>query len=512
MNCTGPRSSRTMHATDREGDNLGTAAEPVETFHEWHGLPLLSDRRVSRHLVADAVAIADAVVILVASALAFYLYVIGELQADQLVNQYVGASVFAVIAYTAFMRLTGPGLESRLANVGQMMRHAIQSLSLMLVTWMTVGFLTKSMALWSRGWIVLWLGFSIVGLLLVRLVLRLAIRHWRRTERWQDRVAIVGVPSRALRSARIIQRRAGKDVRIVGLFDDRAADRMEHGGIKASGTVDDLIAFIRDNHVDAVILDMPWSWEERIFRLCDQLGMMPVDIHLVLPSRSMDALFPVSTTVYGVPSMQIITRPLSDRQMLIKRTFDLVVGGLITLAVSPLILLVAVAIRLESKGPALFVQPRHGFKDTVFNIYKFRTMYTEMCDPTGRVRTNKGDSRVTTVGRLLRRWSVDELPQLFNVLKGDMSLVGPRPHPVNMQAADREYREVVVQYAARHRMKPGITGRSQVKGLRGAADTEDKALRRVECDLEYIANWSVWEDVWIMIQTAWAVVRGDGAY
>jgi exopolysaccharide biosynthesis polyprenyl glycosylphosphotransferase len=203
---------------------------------------------------------------------------------------------------------------------------------------------------------------------------------------------------------------------------------------------------------------------------------------------------------------------LTDRQVLMKRIEDLVLASLMIVAVSPVMLLAAAAIRLGSRGPILFRQPRHGFNDTIINVYKFRTMYVERADPSGVARTLRNDPRVTRVGRFLRRWSVDELPQLFNVLKGDMSIVGPRPHPIGMLAAASDYREVVSNYAARHRVKPGITGWAQVAGYRGEADTVEKAQRRVEFDLEYIARWSLLFDLRILLLTAVAMISGKEAY
>ncbi len=214
----------------------------------------------------------------------------------------------------------------------------------------------------------------------------------------------------------------------------------------------------------------------------------------------------------GVHLMQMGSRPLTERQILAKRMEDLTLGALITLAVAPVLLLIALLIRLESPGPVFFRQKRHGFNDTLFEIFKFRTMYVEQGDASGRERTVRGDPRVTPLGRFLRRWSLDELPQLLNVLKGDMSLIGPRPHPVGMLAEKDDYRDVVQNYAARHRVKPGITGWAQVNGYRGAAETKEVARLRVEHDLEYIDRWSLLFDFRILVMTAVSVAAGTEAY
>ncbi|MCB2055413.1 MAG: sugar transferase [Geminicoccaceae bacterium] len=182
------------------------------------------------------------------------------------------------------------------------------------------------------------------------------------------------------------------------------------------------------------------------------------------------------------------------------------------LFLAPLMLLVALAIRLESRGPVFFVQPRYGLGCRMFDCVKFRSMRTDACDRDARQLTRRGDPRVTRVGAFIRRTSIDELPQLFNVLTGDMSLVGPRPHPVQARAGDRLYEEVVADFARRYRVPPGLTGLAQVAGLRGATDTEDKLVRRFELDLAYIASWSIWLDLAILARTPWASLKGDNAY
>jgi lipopolysaccharide/colanic/teichoic acid biosynthesis glycosyltransferase len=179
---------------------------------------------------------------------------------------------------------------------------------------------------------------------------------------------------------------------------------------------------------------------------------------------------------------------------------------------SPVVLLIATLIRLTSPGPVLFRQTRFGFNNVPIEILKFRTMYHHFGDPTGASSTTRDDPRVTPIGRILRRTSLDELPQLFNVLQGDMSIVGPRAHAIDMKIADQLYYDAVQSYAARHRVKPGITGLAQVSGLRGEINTLEKARRRIEYDLEYIENWSIWIDLWIIVKTIIQVPFDKDAY
>jgi Undecaprenyl-phosphate glucose phosphotransferase len=468
---------------------------------------------VSRRLLADALRLADLIAIVAAGGIAFLIYVVGVLDAAWLNTYYLTATTVAGGVYVAIAQALRAYRYERLADLSYVTQRALAALATMAVIWLLVGFATRSTEFWSRGWTLLWLAVCALHLITLRLGLSVAISHWREKRRWQDRIVVVGATDIAERLVEDIREHGAADAEIVGVFDERHGPRRPAlAGLPMIGDVDGLAEFSRTHHVDCVILALPWSSEERILRLSERLGVMPVDINLAFPTQSLHRRFRDWVSAYGVPLMQIGSKPLTDRQVFVKRLEDLVLGWLILAAISPVLLITAIAIKLESRGPVLFRQPRHGFNDTIFNIYKFRTMYVDRADPTGRARTTRNDPRVTRIGRFLRRWSIDELPQLLNVVKGDMSLIGPRPHPVGMLAADADYRQVVANYAARHRMKPGITGWAQVAGYRGEAETVEKARRRVDLDLEYIAHWSPLFDIRILLLTAATVISGKGAY
>ena len=213
-----------------------------------------------------------------------------------------------------------------------------------------------------------------------------------------------------------------------------------------------------------------------------------------------------------MPTLDLLDKPLSDGALFAKAVFDRVAGGLLLIACAPLMAAIALAVRLTSPGPAIFRQERFGFNNERIVIYKFRTLYNDQCDPFARRQVTRDDPRVTPLGRFLRRSSFDELPQLLNVLKGDLSLVGPRPHALDARAADREYHNAVDGYFARHRVKPGVTGWAQVNGWRGETDTLEKIQRRVEFDLDYIENWSMLLDVYIVALTPFSLMFGANAY
>jgi exopolysaccharide biosynthesis polyprenyl glycosylphosphotransferase len=240
--------------------------------------------------------------------------------------------------------------------------------------------------------------------------------------------------------------------------------------------------------------------------------VLPLDIRL---SAHMSQLRfrPRSYSYIGsVPMLDIFDKPINDWDSVAKRLFDICFSILGIIALSPIMIGTAIAIKLDSKGPVFFRQKRHGFNNEVINVMKFRSMYSEMCDPTAVKAVTKGDPRVTKVGRFIRKTSIDELPQFFNVLKGDLSLVGPRPHAVAGRAQDVLFHEVVEGYFARHRVKPGVTGWAQINGWRGEIDSDEKIKSRTEYDLAYIENWSLWFDLKILMLTPIRLLNTDNAY
>jgi exopolysaccharide biosynthesis polyprenyl glycosylphosphotransferase len=210
--------------------------------------------------------------------------------------------------------------------------------------------------------------------------------------------------------------------------------------------------------------------------------------------------------------LELLGRPIGEWRSVVKSCEDKLLALLIVVLLTPLIVAIAVAIKLDSRGPVLFVQKRYGYGQRVFNVFKFRTMWAADADPLGEQLTRRDDPRVTRVGAFLRRTSLDELPQLLNVLRGEMSIVGPRPHPLHAKAADTLYHEAVNRYALRHRVKPGITGWAQINGWRGETETLEQIQRRIECDLFYMENWSLWLDLRILAGTLSCVVRGRNAF
>ncbi len=311
-----------------------------------------------------------------------------------------------------------------------------------------------------------------------------------------------------------LSRQSCPDLRILGLFDDRDDERAPDvvAGYPKLGTIDDLLAFARHVRVDQVIFALPITAEGRILAMLRKLWVLPVDIRLAAHANRL-RFRPHSYSFIGkVPVFDVLDKPMSEAAVAFKATFDRVVGAILLIVVAPVLAGVAIGVRLTSRGPILFRQQRLGFNNERITIYKFRSLYVDQCDPLAHKLVTRDDPRVTPFGRFIRKTSLDELPQLLNVLKGDLSLVGPRPHAVDAKAADWDYDQVVDGYFARHRVKPGVTGWAQVNGWRGETDTFEKIQRRVEYDLDYIESWSILLDLYILALTPLALMRSSNAY
>jgi polysaccharide biosynthesis protein PslA len=316
------------------------------------------------------------------------------------------------------------------------------------------------------------------------------------------RVAFIGNSEAAARLLGELAADKRQNIQPVGFFDDRAARLGPlHDRLPYLGTIDGLVGFIHENELSDVYMALPWSAGERISVLIDRLRFLPLTVRLV-PDATPPALrLGHANQSRGVVMPTLMVPPFSVAGALAKRTLDLAVSLALLVPLTPLFLLVMLAIRLDSKGPVFFLQKRTGQFGRSFDIYKFRSLHVARADSAAESLVSKGDARVTRVGKYLRKYSIDELPQLINVLLGDMSLVGPRPHAPRAKADRRIYAEVMPDYMLRYRVKPGMTGWAQVNGWRGNTDTEEKLRKRVEFDFEYIKSWSFVRDLQILVMT-----------
>jgi Undecaprenyl-phosphate glucose phosphotransferase len=326
----------------------------------------------------------------------------------------------------------------------------------------------------------------------------------------QRRAVIAGGGEHAERLIRGLAARTESDVRLYGIFDDRDDDRSPPQviGVPKIGCYDELIDLARQSEIDMVIISLPLEAEERINWLMMKLKVLPVEVRL--SAFSQDYAFSRNERA---PLISAIRGTFPAERRLIKWTFDIVFATLALLIVWPIMLGAAIAIWLETGGPILFRQKRHGYNDRIIDVLKFRSMYNDTMDPTARRIVTRDDPRVTRVGRVLRSSSIDELPQLFNVLSGDLCMVGPRPHAIDALSSRQErFSSIVDGYSARHRLPPGITGWAQIHGFRGEIDVASKLHARFEHDLYYIENWSIWLDLLILLRTPPSLLRNRTAY
>ena len=402
-----------------------------------------------------------------------------------------------------------PALRGATANAGRV-----------LGSW-AVGFVLMMLALAvprgepiSAVTAIVWLIATGIVLFAERQAIAFAIRHWARNGVMERRAVIVGGGEPAKQLIRELERQPDNDIRVCGIFDDRGSDRSPTvvAGYPKLGTFGELVEFARLARIDMLIIALPASAEQRILQLLRKLWVLPVDIRLAAHANRLRFRPRSYSHVGEVPMFDIFDKPIRDWDSVAKRAFD-IAFTLVSLAVLwPIMIGAAIAVKMTSSGPILFKQKRHGFNNEIIEVLKFRSMFTNMADQSAIRAVTKGDPRVTPVGRFLRKSSIDELPQLFNVLKGQLSLVGPRPHAISAQTGERKYVDVVESYFARHRVKPGVTGWAQINGLRGELDSDEKIQARTRYDLDYIENWSLFFDLKILFLTPVRLLNTDNAY
>jgi Undecaprenyl-phosphate glucose phosphotransferase len=391
------------------------------------------------------------------------------------------------------------------------LRRTVQLWNVTSVLLLALAFLAQISVVYSRGWIVLFYVATLPTLLALRLMaVRITALASAAGLIAAQRVFLIGTGAHV---GAFIHRYEpwAIGVNIVGCrfltpMAHDATSEARHEAIERD--LAEAVASVRSLEPDAIFLLMPWSATATIERCAATFLTLPVDIHLG-PEQILHKFDDVQLTRLGpLSSLQLTRVPLSRLEVLKKRLFDLVFAAVALIVLTPLLIAVAILIKLDSPGPVFFLQRRYGFNQQPFRIFKFRTMRT-LDDGAVIRQATRDDPRITRVGRWLRRWNIDEIPQLFNVLTGDMSLVGPRPHALSH---DQEFAQRIALYARRHNVKPGITGWAQIHGLRGATDTDEKMRRRVEHDLYYLDNWSLWLDLQIVIRTALSPAVYRNAY
>jgi Undecaprenyl-phosphate glucose phosphotransferase len=483
-------------------DHTDVAAADADRRHS------ISGATISEAIVTRVVATFDGVAILVAGAGAMHW------NASPLDWRLEGLVVLlGTLLGINFLHLAGAYRFQQFIHLDSAVGRVLLGWLLTLATLFVATLAIEPVMAADGPWIGLWFAGGMTLMAASRLVLHRKMQYWSRDGRLGERVAIVGAGTVAQHLLRSLNGAPGTDLRIVGVYDDEVGQSQQRCmGHDILGGIDDLVRDVREQGIDTVIVALPMSADHLIVETLNKLSLVPVDVRLC-PDCFGLRLGTVSVShIGGHTFLNVIDRPLRDWKWIAKNVEDRLVAAAALTLITPLLLAIALLIRLDSSGPVFFRQKRYGFNNKLIEVWKFRTMYQDMTDASAEQLTRRNDPRITRIGAFLRRTSLDELPQFINVLRGDMSVVGPRPHATAAKAGALLYPEAVKYYDARHRVKPGITGWAQVNGWRGETDTIEQIRKRVEHDLYYIEHWSIAFDLRIILRTALGGFGGRNAF
>lgn len=484
--------------TDIE-DNEATRDQQV-TGHEF-----------SEQIASGLLALADGILIFLSGVCIFLIFPGWANAANNLAYLALSANI-AIIAPATFHFFHLYVISTGTLRILPLARTLTLFTLIFLVTF-ALGIVLEAMAGISPVWVFSWFIASAFLLFLTRVCFKRLICIQAQSGLLTKNIAVYGAGKQGARFLSHLKNNREPWSRVVGIFDDRSSRvsaAVEETQLR--GNLDALISFARDRRVDDVLIALPWAAEKRILGILEKLKPLPVRIRLCPDMAGFDFLNHGYSLYAGIPALNAADKPMDGWKSFIKASEDFVLGSIIMILIFPIMVIVAALIKMDSPGPVLFTQKRYGLNNKIISIYKFRTMYVAGQDDNAVTLVTRDDPRVTRLGALLRRTSLDELPQIFNVLKGEMSIVGPRPHAKMASAAGKNYFDVTSDYVVRHKVKPGITGWAQVNGWRGETDTELKIVKRVEYDLAYIENWSLMLDLKIILLTIIAVFRGNNAY
>ncbi len=437
---------------------------------------------------------------------------------------YILARIYGVPAYdqdylllTALVVVLGAVLlQPQRSLTPQLIHGRLRISGLIALRWLillfvllAIGYATKSSTVYSRRALLTWAVATPGILILANLVMLEALRRVLSDPANARRSVFVGYNDISLALARRLMSNSSAGLTVSGFFDDRAPARLgSNPGMELCGGLKDIVSHVKTHAIDVIFVALPVSHLGRVKQLLEDLRDTTVSIYYVPTVFAFDSIQGGTSELLGVPLIALCETPFHGYRGVSKRLTDMVVATSILVLASPLMILTSILVKASSRGPAIFKQRRYGLDGREIIIYKFRTMI--VTEDIGPIRqATRDDARVTSIGRLLRRTSLDELPQLVNVLQGRMSLVGPRPHAV---AHNELYRKLIKGYMVRHKVPPGITGLAQVHGLRGETTTVEQMEARVQYDLEYLRNWSVLLDLKILLKTLTIVARGRNAY
>jgi Undecaprenyl-phosphate glucose phosphotransferase len=416
------------------------------------------------------------------------------------VPQYLSAISVGTLLFVLVSWISNDYEAEQILNWRRTFRKATVSLLITFFILVLVGIATKATEAYSRVWFYAWIALSLGSLVFTRVALLIYAEARLSKGAYLQRALVVACVDNELNSAQL-SLEADNRIRIVGTVC-----------VPDANSVPDLEPYIRQLRPEIIVLNLPWAHLENAVSGLKTLSQYALEV-LVLPQSSACMQKAIRLRRIGHQNLlQIMEPPLAAWDQERKRALDVVIATLALLLSSPLLILVALAIKLESKGPVLFRQMRVGFNGDMIEVWKFRSMRVEDTDLHASRQTSRDDPRVTRIGRFIRRTSIDELPQFWNVLQGQMSVVGPRPHALKTSAEGEALEKIAAEYMSRHRVKPGITGWAQVNGARGELRSRDQVKRRVAYDLYYIEHWSVFLDIKIILMTFMKVLYDSRAY
>lgn len=419
------------------------------------------------------------------------------------------AAVLAVVCFYIFAEAKGLYASWRMGGIVLEITDIIIAWGTVVAVLVMLAFMSKTSANFSRMVVITWFAAAPFGLAMARVIIRIFLREMRRAGKNTRTLAIVGANMQGVRLIEKSRDAPWMGMLPLGIYDDTLTESVsDEARPYLKGVLADLIREAQDGRVDYVYIALSMQQESRIVELVNALADTTASVYVIPDMFVSDLLHARWTNFHGIPAIRVYETPFMGAEGWIKRLEDFFLGALfLAIAAIPMIVIGA-AIKLTSPGPAIFKQRRYGLNGDVVEIWKFRTM--SVCEDGKDVpQAKRSDPRITPLGKFLRKTSLDEFPQLINVLQGRMSLVGPRPHAV---AHNEQYRKLIHGYMLRHKVKPGITGWAQVNGWRGETDTLDKMEKRVEYDLEYIRNWSLWLDIKILWLTLLRGFSGKNVY
>jgi putative colanic acid biosynthesis UDP-glucose lipid carrier transferase len=462
----------------------------------------------SRAVYGDLVQFSDFAMVTAASVIVAYLYHRFVLVIPTDAQRFAAAGIIGATGLTALLRRDGFYEFDALLSSSRAMRAVIARWALIVLGLIAFGYALKVSEHFSRFWLFAWTGVVTVSLVSARIVAAAVLRRAvREGGVFSRRIAVVGANEIGARFAAHAAD-PEKAISIVGIFSAGPEDVAGGLGHPADGDLRALERAARAGEIDDVVIAMPKLTKDAMAAIVNRLSTLPVTLAICPNSHWLDHTGGDIVRIGGTPMLTLYRRPLEGWGSVLKTAEDYVIGVPAFILLSPVMLAIAVALKLEGKGPVFFTQQRHGFNQKVFRIFKFRTM-TVLEDGAEIPQARANDPRVTKLGAFLRRYSLDELPQIYNVLRGEMSLVGPRPHAL---AHNHQYALAIENYSGRHKVKPGMTGWAQVNGCRGETSENERMAERVRYDLEYVDNWSLWFDFKIMVLTFAAVLFPKNAY